>query len=880
MPQMFKVKYGDGVYEVPEHELDEAISLGGEPLDDNLIKNSVDTGMANSANSEANLMPSNNNNNMAAPIDGTPTPPLPIEQPAEIRNERQGAASPKIFMVEFPDNHPNKGTYKVPEHDLKEAISLGGKVLEEQELTYGDRALQYARGAATIPAIGADLVNNYVAAPALNAVGGVAELASKGASYVSQDAADALQQGADAAYKARDFYKESNLTGNVAEGFNELAGKDITPKDTTGKILNAAGEFSFPLSNVAKGAKGLKEVGGAVAKHLGVAAAGGATLEGTKDYRITEEGTMGRVVEDFLQTVMGMSLADKGLSAAKRKIVDSTEKTLGKLAQNVEGEALKLDPSQDANALQKGIAKVLSLSANPNIEANAAARAEGIELPFEVALNGKPQKFLANTGLKSLFVTKAYNNVIENADRDMINAVRSKIDQINPTQLDGELSSIKALDHLKSEDALIGKEVNKLYEHSSSLLKETDAVKPESMYKAMNDILAKMSTVAPSKDMLFVANRISRIGKVWGLLPDLSKFEDSPELIAKLKESLSIVTSKLGNLAATTSKDRQIKKIPAKEFELQIKALKNDLNYERDIPGIKNMLNGFISSMEKDLGNIANKEYLEARSAANKYFKENEVDRIRTNIAQSLMKGEVPKQAFTYMSSAPDIRQLNKIMGESEAANEIMTSLKRAKLEDVLVKNIMDASGTISYANFSNLFNKAPEKQALLKELLGEHYAGIKKLSQVSQQFVTAGKDFGNPSRTTLSARDTKGITDLVKVLGNTGLTLAGSTALHGGIGFGLAVEPMAINILSRIASDKKIVNTAIKYAESSKLSKGDQAILENRLTRMVSKFLQSQWEEIKNYPQASLVLSQQARDGFAEDKQKEMKDGKAKSST
>lgn len=303
--------------------------------------------------------------------------------------------------------------------------------------------------------------------------------------------------------------------------------------------------------------------------------------------------------------------------------------------------------------------------------------------------------------------------------------------------------------------------------------------------------------------------------------------------------------------------------------------LKNDLNYERDIPGIKNLLNGFISSMEKDLGSIANKEYLEARGAANKYFKENEVDRIRTDMAESLMKGEVPKQAFVYMQTAPKIRQLKKIMGESETANEILTSLKRAKLEDVLVKNILDSSGTISYANFSNMFNKAPEKQSLLKELLGEQYPGMKKLAEVSQQFVTAGKDFGNPSRTTLAAADRKNIGDVIKVLSYTAATVAGSTALHG-VGFGMAAEPLGILALSRVASDKKIVNTAIKYAEAAKKSKlKDAEILGNRLSRMAGKVLKSQWDEIKNHPQASLVLSQKARDGFIEDKRKERQNGK-----
>jgi hypothetical protein len=869
MPAVFRVQFPNKenrIFEVPEHDLDKAVSLGGNVLDDNIIKNSVDTGVVDGPNSEETLTPNNNNNNMAAPVDGTPPPPVPIEQPHEIRNENQAAPSPKIFRVQFP-NKENR-VFEVPEHDLEKARRLGGKILEE-ELSYGDRALQFARGVANIPAIGADLVNNYVAAPVLNAAGGAAELASKGAGYVSQNAADVLQKGADAAYKARDFYKQSNLTGNVSEAFNELAGKDITPKDTTGKILNATGEFAVPFSNVAKGAKGAAQVAGAVGKHLGVAAAGGATLEGTKDYRITQEGTTGRVVEDFLQTVMGMSMADKGLSAAKRKIVENAEKTLSKLASNVEGKALKLDPSQDPSILQKALAKVLSLGANPNIEANAAARAEGIQLPFEVALNGRAQKFLSNTGLKSLFVTKAYNNVIEHADRDMINAVKSKIDQINPVQLDGELSSIKAVDHLQREAAAVENEYKRLYNEARAVADPKEVILPSDTFETIKSMLElpALKAAVPGPQAKPIAQYLLNIGEKWGIIPPqnaIREFENSPDFLKKVIQSF----------------ENAGKKVPIDELIGQLQSTYQHTKYQRDIPGLGELYNGLIGALHKDIRKSSNKEFVRKWRSANAYFKENEVERIRTNIAQSLMKGEVPKQAFTYMQSAPEIRKLKQIMGESEAAHEIMTSLKRAKLEDVLMKNIMDASGTISYANFSNLFNKAPEKQALLKELLGEQYTGMKKLAQVSQQFVTAGKDFGNPSRTTLSARDTKGIVDLIKVLGNTAATLGGSTYLHG-MTLTAGLEPLGINALSRIASNKKIVNTAIKYAEAAKKTKPQDAeILGNRLAKMVGKFLQSQWDEIKNYPQSALVVSQEARDGYVEDKKKELKDGKAKFST
>lgn len=815
---IFKVKRPDGsIWDIPEQNLDKALSLGGEVVEDQS--------------------------------------PSPLMQQSNEQAIQQPQQAEKMFKVKRPDG----SMWDIPEANLERAKQLGGQVVEQasepekEDLSYVDRALQFGKGLATIPAVGADLVNNYVAAPALNAVGGAAELAAKGAGVVSSGAEDFLNDTAKKAYGARDFYKESNLTGNVSDAFNEAAGKDITPTDTTGKILNAAGEFSFPVSNVVKGAKTTGQVLSAIGKQLGVAGSGAVALEGTKDYRLTEQGTTGRIVEDFLTTLSGMALGDKGLSAAKKKIVDNSENILERLLNKADATAPKVASSEKVGIARKGAAKVLSLGANPNLEVNAAARAEGVDLPFEVALGGKFQKFLANTGLKSLFVNKNYNNVIENADRDMINAVKNKINQINPMQLDGDLTSINARNFLESEKSVIKSEVNKLYDNASSLLNETDKIKPVNTYEAMNNILSKISPASPSKDMQFVATRISRIGKEWGFLPDLSKFEDSPELIKRIKESWG----------------KNIKDVPASEIDNQLKALKNDLRYEREIPGVKNLLNGFVSSLEKDLGNISNKEFLEARAGANKYFKENEAERIRTTIAESLLNGDVPKQAFTYMQSAPEIRQLKKVMGNSEAANEIITSLKRAKLEQVLVSTIMDSSGTITYSKLSNLFNKAPEKQALLKELLEDQYAGMKRLADISQGFVTAGKEFGNASRTTLAARDINGLKDLISVLGNTAATFAGSAALHG-VTPAAMIEPIGINILSRIIADKKTLNTAIKYAEAAQKSRTvDKDILGKRLTRMVGKFLRDQMNDAQKYPQASLVLSKDYRDSITDDKKK-----------
>lgn len=796
----------------------------------------------------------------------TQSPSQVAPQPAESNSQAN------VFMRD-----KDGGVFEIPQANVEEAKKAGGIIVDrdgkeqnaqqptqQQDLSYGDRALQFAQGVANIPAFGADLVNNYVAAPALNVAGGVTELAAKGAGLVSSGAEDTLNKAAEGIYGARDFYKESNLTGDVANAANELAGKDIAPKDTTGKILNAAGEFSVPLGNVAKGAKTGWEALKAAGKHVGVAFSGAAALEGTKDSRLTKEGTTGRVVEDFLATLSGMALGDKGMSLAKKKILDNSEKIMDNVLNRASKAPPKLSSTEDVGSLKKGAAKILALGSNPNAGVNAAAKSEGIDLPFEIALGGKVQKFLANTGLKSLFVTKAYNNVIENADRDMINAVKRKINEINPIQLDGEISSIKAKEFLKEEKAALSEEAEKLYQHQRSFLKETDSAKPINGFKAAHEILPEVSASSPSKGMQFVAQKISQIGKDWGWLPDLSKYEDSPELIKKINESWG--------------KGDKIKNISAKTIDTELKALKQNMRDKDVIHGVETLLYKFINGLEKDISTVKNKEFLEARKTANTFFKQEIGERMRTNIATSLLKGEVPKDAFVYMGSAPNIRQLEHIMGKSEAAKEVMTSLKRAKLEQTLTSHIMDSSGTITYSKLSNLFNKSPEKQALLKQLLGEQYAGMKKLANIAQEFVSSGKEFGNPSKTTLSARDVNGLKDVLTVIGNTAATIAGSTALHG-IAPAAAIEPLAIRGLSYIASDKKIVNAAIKYAEASqKNNPKDKNILGNRLTDMVRKFLKHQWDDVQKYPQASHVFSRKFRDDMKKEKETGIANEKEKS--
>ena len=698
------------------------------------------------------------------------------------------------------------------EFDLLANESNNQEIPNNSELSTLERGAQYGRGLANVPATAIDLTNQYIAAPALHAGGAALELAGKGASMISQPLGESLNQASEEVYKARDFYHHSNVSGQTAQGINEAIGKDITPRDTIGKVLNMAGEFSFPLSNIAKGAKTGSEILKAGAKHIGSAFGGATGVELGKNVKYFEDDTIGGHIEDFLHAVVGMTIADKGMSAAKKTIVNDIGKDL---VEYIKDEGIVNAIKQGAtNLIAKPYSK-LSKSSSENKLINKLAKEEGIDLPFQVKLGGRFNSFLANTGLKSLFTKRAYDAVTEKADTDMIKAVKSKINQIHPEEMTGEIASTRAQEFLKEESKSIKEKTRSLYEESNSKATEKDKVKPTNSYEVMNDIIPEISAASPSEDMKFVARKLKEIGEAWGFLPDLSKYKDTTE------DSVNLIKAIKKNWG------ENIKEIPVHEIDLQIKALKKDLKHEKDIPGVKNFLNGFIGGMEKDLATSSNKEFIQSREVANQYFKQNVVDRIRTDMASSLMNGEIPKEAYKYMGNAKEIRFLQKVLGKSEAAEEVLSSLKRAKLEDILQQNILLKDGSISYGNLSNMFLHEPEKQALLKELLGEQYTGVKRLAEISKGFVESGKLFGNPSKTSFAMRDFQGTKDLflAAVRALSGYAITGNpTAAIG--------EPTLVYATSWLLSSKRFVNTTLKYAEAR--SAKDKIVLKNRIEKIV----------------------------------------------
>jgi hypothetical protein len=325
------------------------------------------------------------------------------------------------------------------------------------------------------------------------------------------------------------------------------------------------------------------------------------------------------------------------------------------------------------------------------------------------------------------------------------------------------------------------------------------------------------------------------IGEKWGFIPPnniLKEFEESPDFLKKVIQSF----------------EEKAKDVPLEELIGQLQSTYQYTKHQKDIPGLKNLYNGLVKSLNEDIRKTTNKEFLSKWENANQYFKQNEIDRLRSNLATSIMNGEIPEEAFIYMGAVPEMRKLQQIIGNSENGRQIFNELKRAKLEQVVANKIIDASGTILYGQLSNLFLRNPEQQALLKELLGDSYEGMRELAKISQEFVKSGKNFGNPSKTTLSAMDIQGFKDIIKI----GLNAIGGAAVgisaHGLLP-GIIEGPAAIYFASKLVSNKNYINSALKYAKASEAQK---ITLAHRLGKIAKHIF---YEEPMQYRQSFIAL-------------------------
>ena len=546
-----------------------------------------------------------------------------------------------------------------------------------------------------------------------------------------------------------------SATQAIEKGISKLTGE--TPEEV--KHLEKGAEFAGSLLGPGAMAKGVGRLGQA-ALQKGLAAIGttkpsellGAGVAGTAMSKLQEEGY--------------------GLPAS---IVGSL--TASGLTQNIINGTKRL--TKDA------IPRILSIGAKPREEIIQTAKKYGIDLPANVQLNSKLTSFLNNSYLKSVFSAKQYQDSIKNADQKMIDTVVNKINSVNPEIMERESASKIYREALSEEAIQTEKKADELYNAAREKLNPEDRVKPSHTLNALNELKSKLSASVPSADMKFMLSKISDLEKAWNL---------------KIKKPLMTIKEPTENLEKYISKILPMhNEVPLDSLIQQRSAFMRDIKYGEEARGAKGFMNFLISAIDKDISSATNQDFVKTWREANKFYKNEIADRIRSDFAQSLSKNEIPKEAYSYMSSPQHIQELERMLGTSPATKQVMNALKRSKLQEVVMDRVKNADGSISYANLANMFNKKSTQQGMLKSLLGnENYKELSELAQIGAGYTGAGKSFANPSGSALTKQDFDKIGNFMT------LAITAGTA-------GIA-NPYFI---SKAVSNPKYIEKAVKYAQA-----------------------------------------------------------------
>lgn len=578
------------------------------------------------------------------------------------------------------------------------------------------------------------------------------------------------------------------LTPKFKGAFDKVYGKDLTPTDTTGEIIQGAGEFFSPIPGTgwAKAAKaGIAPLAKLAGKEATKAAGASGLIHGTTG--IGDEGSVTRGVTDFGKAIVGSKVGANPLKTSKG--------LLSSLLHPIE---------TSKNLLAKGASKFIK----PDKEFLESAKKHEIDVPFNVGANSKTANFTANNWLKSMFTSKKYKDSLEKADASVVGAVKRSIDSLGDANLKPNEASAEYRNFLKTEEKQVKAQSDKLYDIARKSLKDTDGVMPSHTLKSLNSEPVKelLDTISPSSAQKKVIERIKEIQEGLSSSNELpksflqryegnSKFKDA--VAAKFKGS---DTTDVGKLISLRS------------------SLMQTLKYDHDIRGAEGFLSRIVKDLDKDISSVKNPEFLAKYRGANAFFKQNIADRFRESLAKGVMSNKAPQEAFNLMNSVDNVNLLGKIAGETPQGKDIFNSLKKAKAKQMLESAIQGDfdNGSIRGNALSKIFQKGEKRQELLEALLGKkEYNNLAEIAKISEQFAKDGRELLNTSGTAHVLSDMNAAKNIAAEVSKTMAYMFGSA----GAGYKAGGLPGAIGavgapyVVSRLLADEKFVNLARQYA-------------------------------------------------------------------
>ncbi|HVX00728.1 MAG TPA: hypothetical protein VHA52_09895 [Candidatus Babeliaceae bacterium] len=684
-----------------------------------------------------------------------------------------------LGAIDIPSNDPYEGLEAIdindaPQHQNKsDIIEHQNKDDAESHQDYSllERVGQGARGIAGGLADMADFVNQWGAAPILNLAGGATQLAGKGASYLSPEVGAYLEDLAQKAYQARNYYSDSSMGKDLRGVIDEATDNRLQPQDFLGKVFNTAGEFVGPGASL----KALKVLKTPMAVQALEGLGAGTAIHSLPELTGNEE------IDNFLKGVIGMYGA--------KKVNPKTEK---RLLDFIKGGGWK--------ELDKKIAgKALSLGAKPDEELLKTAKEVGIELPNYLKLNSKIGNVIEKNISPSWLTSPAYKKQQQEAHKAFLNAFDDTVNRIHPEAINLERAGEKAIEGFKISEKDLFQKSEDLYEKAYKTLTENDKGVPINTLEVADKLKKRIDKIpSPSEGDKFLKPKVTALSEKWGLPKDIK------ESLKEFKETLPAEAyQKIENDILQNAP-----KVEVPTLTSQRSALLKDLRERSTLKGARKELGELVDSLNKDIEQVGvkNPNFIKGWKEANKFYREEYASTIKSKIGDAILNGESPKEVTKYLNTPHDIDTLSKILKNIPDHSKIMDMLKRSKFQDLVVDKVKTADGSLSYANLANLFSRRSKIDPLLQSLGGQSYENMKKLAKVAQGYVKGGKDVINPSGTAQALANQESVGKAMQTILAVG---AGDIA---GLK-GAATTFLTPWALTKLMSHTPYVEQAVKYA-------------------------------------------------------------------
>lgn len=780
-PNNLKVRFPDNeIYEVPENEIDQAISFGGEVLDDNLVLNPLDDQRQTAPTLQENAL-NNKNNNTADSLNDIDYSYNSQSQPQQVQSvsERTSAApKPKLLKVKFPDN----ATYEIPENDLKKAESMGGKVVDGVGSEYDGLLKTAARTAKTIGSeiIGSipDLATSIYNIPASIQNATRASMEKFDPNYMGEyDFVPVSQQ--------QDLPLIPSVAGAVDSAIDE-ATNDYT-KTQEGDSLQAGLKIASAVATPGGLAKGAAKAG-----QIGAAKALGA-LGTTNPIGLAAAGTTGAVTSEAQKAGYGTAssigaglAAGAGVGAATAAVKSlNTTLALAKLTGN--------SPK------------------NLDFKAIEAAKAAGLDIPNAMASESKSLSNIEQIISKAPYFGTKYAKKLNAIDQAYANKVQESIKNVGERLVDTD--SALDMGNLIKETfndvkSSILNEKDELYQLSSSLLPEGAAHVPINTLNAISKIRGNTKTLVPSPDQSAVISYLDKIENGIVLGSGSTKIATPVPVEMLLGSKVSINDIINWDVSATGSK-KQLKAIQA--------ALKEDL---------------------KEYGS-KNPEWYSSFAKADEFYSKYLGDEaLGSDTLKKLYAQQDPEKILPNLNNISDFKALGASLGQDKAGQQFLDSIKREKLADLLSGKVVNPNNdTVTYNGFAKAMEKTKDKE-LIKYLAGDNYKQLDNLVTYAKAAIRHKARNPNPSGTAATLNANKLFLGIIGG-GISGALQAGPVGAVTGLTAPLATASLLGSSLSWLLTSKKALNWGIEAAK--KQAAGDlksAGTFSNRMMRLMKEDL------------------------------------------